>query len=753
MRGAGSRCSSRQPEIRYERPLQGRRRLNTAFLVTGGALAGALAADLLAAHELPPLAAGERLGRFVLVAEIGRGGHGVVWRGERDDRTFAQTVAIKVVKAGAGLRARFLRERAVLGQLHHVHIARIVDAGERSDGLLWFAMEHVVGEPADRHVAGLRDWRRGIDVLIAVAQAVEHAHRHLVVHGDLTPGNILIAADGMPRLLDFGIARRLDDAESGGDVLFTPGYASPEQRAGRALTTASDVYQLGRLVQRWLLEGRGPQPPRWAQRLLAPVVARATAAEPARRHAEVSALREDLALIRAARAPRHVPSPPSLRLSLFLCRHRRAALLGAVLVALSGVIAAQQWAHHRYARERLLRDARSSREVSAFMSSLFRAANPNDNGGRRVDAEEILRRGAERIAQDLSGQPRLKADLSLAMAEAYLQLGRTEAAEPLLLQALSLRIDGDAVALARTLEVQALLRHRQGRFGEALQAADAGIAAVAQSDDVLLRADLGSRRGNALKALGRLDEAVAEFDASIARIRTAGSDSDALARLHNNRGLAMMQVRRLPAARADFEQALAIYAQRYGEDHPLWSGAASNLSWALGELRQFDAATTLIRRRLRISERLYGAQSAEFANDLNVLGGILGDQALRREAIAEFERSARIWRAALGPDHPAPLHPLHNLGRQRLLLGEAQRAADLLAEVEAQRLRLIGAAHADTADVQLDLGDALRALGRERDARSAYARSLAAFSAIAQTPPQRLAELRARLAPSAPAAH
>jgi serine/threonine protein kinase len=724
--------------------------MSASFLVTGGALVGALAADLVATQELPLLAAGERLGPFVLVCEIGRGGHGVVWRAERDDRAFAQTVAIKIVKAGAGLRARFLRERAVLGQLRHAHIVRIVDAGERADGLLWFAMEHVTGEPADRYFAALHDWRDGLAVLIAVAQAVEHAHRHLVVHGDLTPGNLLVAADGTPRLLDFGIARRLDDAESGGDVLFTPGFASPEQRAGQALTTASDVYQLGLLVRRWLLQARGPEPPRWARRLLGRVVARATAEEPVRRHAQLGDLREDLERIRAAHAPRHVPAARASRLALFLRRHRRAAMLALVLLALSGVIVAQQWAHYRYTRERLVQEARGSREVSAFMSSLFRAANPNENGGRRVDAEEILRRGAERIAQDLSGQPRLKADLSLAMAEAYLQLGRTEAAESLVQQALSLRRDGDAVALARTLEVQALLRHRQGRFAEALQAAEAGIAASAQSDDALLRADLGSRRGNALKALGRLDDAMAEFDASIALARKAGGETDTLARLYNNRGLATMQVKRLPAAREDFERALDIYARRYGEDHPLWSGAASNLSWVLGELKEFDAAIVLIRRRLHISEKLYGEQSAEFANDLNVLGGIFADRALHAEAVAEFERSATIWRRALGPDHPAPLHPLHNLGRQRLLLGEARAAADLLAEVEKQRLRLIGAAHADTAEVQLDLGDALRALGRESDAHAAYARALLAFAAIAQTPPERLAELRARLAATEP---
>ncbi|MBL8296704.1 MAG: tetratricopeptide repeat protein [Rhodanobacteraceae bacterium] len=724
--------------------------MNAPFLATGGALAGALVADLLATRGLPPLIKGERLGPFVLVEEIGRGGHGVVWRAERDDRAFDQTVAIKIVKAGAGLRARFLRERAVLGQLVHAHIVRILDAGERDDGLLWFAMEHVSGEPADRYFATQCDWRAGLAVLIAVARAVEHAHRHLIVHGDLTPGNILVAADNMPRLLDFGIARRLDDADSGSTVLYTPGFASPEQRAGQALTTASDTFQIGMLVQRWLLEARGPQPPGWARRLLKCVVARATAEEPLQRQAQLSELRIDLELIRDSATPRHVPIAYSLQIAVFLRRHGRAALLMLVLLTLLGVIASQQWSQYRYERERLAQEARSSREVSAFMSSLFSAANPNENGGRRVDAEEILHRGAQRVTRDLSGQPRLKANLSLVMADAYLQLGRTDAAESLVQQALSLHDDGDASAFARALEAQALLRHRQGRFAEALQAADAGIVASAYLNDVLLRADLGSRRGNALKSLGRLDDAMVEFDTSIALVREEGADTDTLARLYNNRGLIQMKVKRVSAAREDFERALAIYTRRYGEDHPLWSGAASNLGWALGELQELDAATELIRRRLKVSARTYGEESVEFANDLNVLGGILANQKRHAEAAVEFARSAAIWRKALGADHPAPLYPLHNLGWQRLMLGEAKAAVELLTEVEAQRLRLLGAEHVDTADAQVDLGDAFVALGHRSDARAAYTRALTTYTAIAQTPPERLAELRARLAAVAP---
>jgi tRNA A-37 threonylcarbamoyl transferase component Bud32 len=228
-----------------------------AFLVPGGALA-AVGRGLAADAPLVP--------RYRLGAEIGRGGMAVVYVAERADGLFEHRVAVKVVKRGSDtdeVLRRFEQERRILASLDHPDIARIVDGGAADDGRPFFAMELVSGQPID---AWCDERRLGIAarlrLFVRVARAVEHAHRKLVVHRDLKPSNILVTADGHPKLLDFGIAKLLEEGGgpeiTGADVrVLTPAYASPEQMKGEAVTTASDVYQLGLLLH-VLLTGRHP---------------------------------------------------------------------------------------------------------------------------------------------------------------------------------------------------------------------------------------------------------------------------------------------------------------------------------------------------------------------------------------------------------------------------------------------------------------------------------------------------------------
>jgi eukaryotic-like serine/threonine-protein kinase len=202
---------------------------------------------------------GRRLGAYRVVSEIGRGGMGVVYEALRDDEEFSRRVAIKVLPAGwigPALAARFRMERRVLAGLDHPGIARLFDAGTTDDGVPFFVMELVEGQPVDvwcreRKLGG----RQRVELIVKIAEAVGHAHQNLVVHRDLKPGNILVTGEGQPKLLDFGIAKLLSDeteSESArtrtGQQAFTPEYASPEQVRGDAVTTASDVYSLGVLL-------------------------------------------------------------------------------------------------------------------------------------------------------------------------------------------------------------------------------------------------------------------------------------------------------------------------------------------------------------------------------------------------------------------------------------------------------------------------------------------------------------------------
>jgi eukaryotic-like serine/threonine-protein kinase len=233
-----------------------------------GAERGLAAAERVAdALREPAGTPGMRLGPYRTTAEIGRGGMGSVWLAERVDGQFAQRVAIKVIKRGmdsAQVLQRFRAERQILASLEHPNIARLMDGGTTDDGRPYFVMEYVEGRPIDRYADEEHlSVRARIELLLPVCDAIAHAHQRLIVHRDIKPQNVLVTADGVPKLLDFGIAKLLHDAEAqegstvAGMHALTPEYASPEQIEGAPTTTQSDVYSLG-VVLYELLTGRSP---------------------------------------------------------------------------------------------------------------------------------------------------------------------------------------------------------------------------------------------------------------------------------------------------------------------------------------------------------------------------------------------------------------------------------------------------------------------------------------------------------------
>jgi tetratricopeptide (TPR) repeat protein len=219
-----------------------------------------------AVPEAPPAGReGQRLGAWRIVSLLGSGGMGEVWLARRDDGAYAGEAAVKLLKRGMDSEAvlgRFALEQQALARLSHPHIARLLDAGRSADGLPYFVMERVHGRPIDEACAGLPLEAR-LQRFLQLADAVAHAHRHLLVHRDLKPGNVLVDDEGQVKLLDFGIAKALDpqDADSGatqaGQRAFTPQYASPEQVRGEPVTTATDLYSLGVLLY-VMLTGQRP---------------------------------------------------------------------------------------------------------------------------------------------------------------------------------------------------------------------------------------------------------------------------------------------------------------------------------------------------------------------------------------------------------------------------------------------------------------------------------------------------------------
>lgn len=193
-----------------------------------------------------------RLGAFTLVRELGRGGMGIVAEGQREAEGFTQRVAIKWIPAwqvDAARRQRFLFERDVVSRLRHPHIAQLVDGGEGEHGELWYAMELVEGQDLLQHCRERAlDLRARVRLLLDLCSAVAYAHRNLILHRDIKPSNVLVDREGQLKLIDFGIAKGLDDAAEGltqDAVPLTPRYAAPEQLRGERLSTTSDVWQVG----------------------------------------------------------------------------------------------------------------------------------------------------------------------------------------------------------------------------------------------------------------------------------------------------------------------------------------------------------------------------------------------------------------------------------------------------------------------------------------------------------------------------
>jgi serine/threonine-protein kinase len=211
---------------------------------------------------------GRRIGPYLIQQRVGSGGMGSVYRALRED-DYRQQVAVKLIRLGLDgeeIVRRFRTERQVLADLQHPHIARLLDGGATEDGRPYFVMEYIDGEPLDRYCDRRRlDTAGRLRLLLAVCAAVQHAHERQVLHRDLKPGNVLVTADGTPKVTDFGLAKRLEDVPGvsdqtpSGAILGTPGYMAPEQAGGRRqeVGAAADVYALGAILYE-LLTGRPP---------------------------------------------------------------------------------------------------------------------------------------------------------------------------------------------------------------------------------------------------------------------------------------------------------------------------------------------------------------------------------------------------------------------------------------------------------------------------------------------------------------
>lgn len=728
----------------------------------------------LAAGELAP---GQQVGPWRLLAPIGSGGMGTVWRAERADGGLERSVALKLPRLGwdSSLAERLNRERRILAGLAHAHIARLYDAGVDILGRPWLAMEYVEGERIDHWCqARHTPLRARVALLLQVADAMAHAHARLVVHRDLKPANILVTAEGQVKVLDFGIAKLLQDdtadatalTEQAGRAL-TPAYASPEQLRGEPLGTASDVYSLGVLAFE-LLTGAGPyrsrtgsaaereaqilsEPPRRASEVAADrvtarvlrgdldaILAQALQKSLAQRYPTMDALAADWRRWLAGEPVQARPEGWRYRAGKFIWRHRGPVAAGAVAVLAlmaGGGMALWQAREAKAQARRAQAEAATAQAVQSFMAEVFGLSGgdvADPERARAMTARELLDRGAQRIDSALQQAPEARLELLATLATMYDGLALLDESAALQRKRLTLARqtfgpDSRAAAQAQAAlgRALAMLDQRSEAVAAAREAAEhldrLGDGATTARFDVAMTQGLIGEREDMAAGLAAAEQAVAN-----ARARQAERD---LVHALMLRGEIAADAGQPALARDGAREAIALVQRNPANGGNELSALHVNLADALFRLGQLDEADRTYRRALDLSDArnrvapIYRHTAARrYANFLR-RNGHLGEAAALMAPAYQWARSQAGGYGTIGPSLVV------EYGRNLISWGQPERGLAILDEGEALQRR-IGEAPETLAVVQVFRAQGLAELGQFDAARQALARAQAGFAAL-----------------------
>lgn len=648
---------------------------------------------------------GERIGIYRIERPISAGGMGVVYLAERDDGLYRQRVAIKLVQPShllldparrQGLLTRFEEERAMLAQLQHPNIVRILDGGQTEQGLPYLVMDFVDGVDLMQYCRDRQlDVAARLVLFCQVCDAVQEAHRHLIVHRDLKPGNVLVDANGLPHLLDFGIAKLLDplrpgdaDGQTQVTVLgaMTPAYASPEQLRRHPLTTRSDIYSLGVMLYQ-MLTGKRPydtddlspaeieravctteppplsrvlhdgdadpgyaQLPRSLPQDLERITAKALHKEPERRYGSAQELSDDLRRHLAGQPVQAQPDTWGYRVSKFLGRHRVASALAGAALAL--ILIASGLALHQAHKAR--QAATEAGEINAFLLEVLNQSNI-DHVGAEVHLGDVLEAAASRLDQRFGDRPGIAAGIRHAIGGSLSNLNRLDAAETQLQTGLDEARSALGPTHPTTLklsEALALVWLDQGHYSEAISL----LQEVA--DDMA-----GSGREDA-----------PDYD---------------YVRLQNNLGYAYMSREEYAAAQPHIAKALVAIEQRgvkMPEDE--YASLLNNHAQVLHDLGELDTADAAYRRAQALLEKMYPEGSRDIAITLNNRASLAREMGQGEEALVLMRESVQMRRRSYQGDHPVVAFGLINLARLAMAEKRLDVAGPAAEEAVAMTLRL-----------------------------------------------------------------
>jgi serine/threonine-protein kinase len=722
-------------------------------------------------------AIGRQIGPYRIVRLLGEGGAGVVYLAERDD--LGSTAAVKVLRdawVSPARRERFEAEQRLLAQLNHPAIARLFDAGTLDDGTPWIVMEHVEGVPITdacrSRGLGLRDRLR---LFRTVCEAVVHAHQHLVVHRDVKPSNILVAADGAVKLLDFGIAKQLEQLSEGhhtqtGLRMMTPAYAAPEQLRGDRVGVYTDVYALG-VVLYELISGELPHQPEKTpgemERLILTsdpprvsvaalhggssslgasradwhdldvLCAKAMHKDAARRYASVDALIRDVDHFLAGEPLDAQPDSFRYRASRFVSRNRRLVAATAAVVLVIAALNVFYTVRLTRARDLAVAEAARTGRIQHFITQLFEGGDQAAGPAESLRVVTLVDRGVQE-ARSLTSEPAIQAELFHTLGGIYQKLGNHGRADTLLRDALDRRtaqLGDQSPDVASSLVALGLLRTDQAKYAEAESLARAG-----------LRISLSTlpaghpQRAEATEALGRVLSEKGDYKAAIdvlgdavAQRASAGTGSAEYASSVYEMANANFYAGNYDASDSLNRIVLAVHRRVYGERHPTVSDDLINLGAGQFERANYTEAEKFYREALDITQAHYGRDHYKTASNLTMIGRSLVMQRRFDDATLVLREALAVRERVYGKVHPAVASTVNELGSIALQNGrypeaEAayQRMLDIYLSVHNGRHYLIGIAQSNLASTLMARGDNRGAEVLFRQAIAMYEQTLPA---------------------------
>jgi len=732
---------------------------------------------------------------------------GNVYRAKRIEGGFDQTVALKLIKYGMGNAEairRFESERSILARLQHPNIARLTDGGLTDKGRPWFAMEYVEGETLLSYCDRLDlPVKQRLGLFLDVTEAVQYAHKNLVVHRDLKPGNIMVTgdeADPHIRLLDFGIAQILEgpDGESAESRAMTRAYASPEQLRGDATSTASDIYSLGVILYQ-LLSGIHPDESfRSAQntrqqidRELSAICSKAMTDDPNQRFENASDLGDELRAWLTGRSVASYSTKPFYRFSKWMNRNKAASFI-AIFSLISTIILVFVYTQElRQETERAQDEATRATRLASVLGSSLLSMDPMQNGGQELSARRMVDMSTEYINNELAEDPRTRSELLIMMADIYSNLLVYDAADSLSKTAVELyRTSSDTTTFEyiNMLADRSIILDKSGQYDEGLAMIHRAIELANQhldpnslefasvnldygyhldvnqdfilADSVLTlieplyeqnREEAGADyedfifyRGLNSRRLGDYDEAETYLFQSLelSRQRYSGNHEKIASTLNHLSSL-YQNMGRPEEAIPYAKEAYAMRLEIFGKSHLNTLAAHSNTARSLGGAGQLEEAAETYREILGIFREEYGNDNFYIAGILQSYGGVymrMEDYARAEIIMREsLEHSERL----LPADHIRQTYPLNGLAdalRKQNRFDEALPFAQRSYELRSSQLP---DDNSNLAASRFTYGICLWNLDRADEAEPVLRDALAFFESDAERYSEQIAEIEA----------